>query len=112
MDFRAGISNASWVRRIVMTSLRRTLLVVFAFAIAHGVEACATENEQGAELNPQPLPPNEDNKTTQTPEERAPVPGGGSSSGTGAGSTSSSGGPANMDADAGDGGVDSSGGDG
>ena len=66
-----------------MTSLRRALWLILALAGAHGIEACAAD-EPSAELNPQPLPPSEDEKGRGSSS--------GSTGGEAAGGTSSSGG--------------------
>lgn len=87
-----------------MSSLRKVLWVVAAFAVVHGVEACSAE-EPGAELNPQPLPPQDPGEAKSPSDDRGSSTGGGSSS-----SGSSSGAP-NAGVDASDGGDAGDGGD-
>ncbi len=92
-----------------MSSLRKVLWVVAAFAVVHGIEACATE-DPGAELNPQPLPPQGPGEA-KSPEDdgRGGATGGSSSSGSSSSGAPNAGADASDGGDAGDAGGDSSG---
>lgn len=91
-----------------MSSLRRVLWVVAAFAVVHGVEACSAE-EPGAELNPQPLPPQDPGESKGPEDDGRGTAGGASSSSGGSSGAPNADADASDGGDAGDGGADSSG---
>lgn len=91
-----------------MSSLRRVLWVVAAFAVVHGVQACSAE-EPGAELNPQPLPPQDPGESKTPGDDGRATGAGGSSSSGGSSGAPNSGADASDGGDGGDAGADSSG---
>lgn len=91
-----------------MSSLRKVLWVLAAFAVVHGVEACATE-EPGAELNPQPLPPQDPGEAKSPDDDGRGGTTGGSSSSGGSSGAPNAGADASDGGDGGDAGGDSSG---
>lgn len=93
-----------------MSPLRRVVWIVAAFAVVHGVQACATE-DSGAELNPQPLPPQDPGEAKSPSDDGRGTSAGGSSSSGGSSGAPNAGADASDGGDAGDAGTDSSGGD-
>ncbi len=98
---------------VVMTSVRKLLLVALGVFALHGLQACASETE----LNPQPLPPQggEPVRAPGSDNEKsgAPADSTGSSGSSGTGGTSGGAAPApNANADGGtDGGASDGGGE-